>query len=139
MWIERVFQVECIKLPTHVLQSSSKCKPVSGVFWWLHCNSLLVTFEDRRPLGGSNVCFRVECKARNGCSQVPRPAASRWIERVFQVECIKLATHVLQSSSKCKPVSRSTSALPLVVLGPQYYRNNWDVGASSRSCSSCTV
>ena len=44
------------------------------------------------------------------------------IERVFQVECIRLAKHVLQSSSKWKPVNRSTSALPLAVKNPQYYR-----------------
>ena len=31
---------------------------------------------------------------------------------------------VLQSSSKCKPVSGSTSALPFVVLDPQYYREH---------------
>ena len=53
-----------------------------------------------------------------------RPAASRLIERVFQVECIRLATHVLQSSSKCKPVSGAIIALPLVVLDPQYYREH---------------
>ena len=53
----------------------------------------------------------------------------------------RLATHVLQSSSKCKQVSGAIIALPLVVLDLQYYREHWDVGASSRSCSSwlCSV
>ena len=79
--------------------------------WWLYWNSLLVSVKDRRPLGGSNVCFRSSAR---------------------------LATHVLQSSSKCKPVSGIIITLPLVVLDPQYYREHWDVGANSR-CSSRTV
>ena len=80
--------------------------------WWLYCDIILVTVEDRRPLGGSYVCFRTSAR---------------------------LATHVLQSSFKCNPVSGAIIALPFVVLDPQYYREHWDVGASSRSCSSWTV
>ena len=80
--------------------------------WWLYWNSLLVTVEDRRPLGGSNVCFRSSAM---------------------------LATHVLQSSSKCKPVSGAIIALPLVVSDPKYYLEHWDIGGSSRSRSSWTV
>ena len=112
-WMEwTALGLERLQSPPFDLYATINNISVLFPLWWLYWDIILVSGEDRRPLRGSNVCFRSSAR---------------------------LASHVLQSSSKCKPVSGAIIALPLVVLDPQYYRDHWDVGASSRSCSSWTV
>ena len=111
-WMEwRALGLERLPSPPFDLYGTIR-QYLSLPLWWLYWDIILVTVEDRRPLGGSNVCFRSSAR---------------------------LATHELQSSSKCKPVSGAIIALQLAVQDPQYYREHWDVGASSRSFSSWTV
>ena len=111
--LERLLFLDCV---------ACCCAGWSGRRWdWNDCNLLLLI--STRQSNNISVLLSLWCLFWDRSS----------------VSSARVATHVLQSSSKCKPVSGAIIALALTVQDPQYYREHWDVEASSRSCSSWTV